>query len=68
MEKFILISIISYLLGVSSVILFSIMGISSKCSRNEEKKKDWLNYGQDAYNELGRLGNERNKKKCSKRK
>ncbi len=62
MLKFILISIISYLLGVFSVILFSIMRISSKCSRNEENKKDWLNYGQDAYNELERLENERNKK------
>ena len=62
MLKFILISIISYLLGVFSVILFSIMGISSKCSRNEENKKDWLNYGKDAYNELERLENERNKK------
>ena len=62
MLKFILISIISYLLGVFSVILFSIMRISSKCSRTEENKKDWLNYGQDVYNELERLENERNKK------
>lgn len=60
MLKFILISIFSYLLGVFSVIIFSIMRISSKCSRAEERSKE--DYGQIAYDELERLENERNKK------
>ena len=50
MFKFILISIISYFLGVFSIILLSIFKISSECSRDEENlKKD---YGQIAYDEL----------------
>ena len=56
----ILISIFSYLLGVFSVIIFSIMRISSKCSIAEERAKE--DYGQIAYDELERLENERNKK------
>lgn len=60
MLKFILISIFSYLLGVFSVIIFSIMRISSKCSRAEERAKE--DYGKIAYDELERLENERNKK------
>lgn len=60
MLKIILISIISYLLGIFSVIVFSIMKVSSKCSRAEETIKE--DYGQIAYDELERIENERNKK------
>ncbi len=58
MLKFVLISIISYLLGLFSVILFSIMKISSKCSRNEENKKYWFKYGQDVYDEIEKRKND----------
>lgn len=57
MLKFILISIISYLLGAFSVFLFSIMKISSKCSREEENKSYWFKYGQDVYDEIEKREN-----------
>ena len=50
MFKLILISIISYFLGVFSIILLSIFKISSECSRDEENLKE--DYGQIAYDEI----------------
>lgn len=61
MLKFILISIFSYLLGVFSVIIFSIMKVSSKTSRVEENKMDWFKYGQDAYDEIEKRTKENEK-------
>lgn len=57
MLKFILILIVSYLLGIFSVCVFSIIKTSSKCSREEENKKDWFRFGQDAYDEIERMEN-----------
>lgn len=45
MLDYILISIISYLLGVFSLILVSVLKVSSKCSRKED-------FGQTAYDEI----------------
>lgn len=59
MLKFILISIISYLLGIVSVIIFSIMKVSSKCSREEENKNYWFKYGQDVYEEIEKKENDK---------
>lgn len=60
MIKLILVSIISFIFGVFSIILFSIFKMNSKCNRQEKNlKKD---YGQIVYNELERLEKERNKK------
>jgi len=61
MLKFILISICSYLLGVISLIVFSIMKTSSNCSRTEENQKNWFKFGQDVYQEIEK--NEKDKKK-----
>lgn len=60
MLKNFLISMFSYFFGVFSVIVFSILKVSSKCSREEEKIKE--DYGKIAYDEIERLENERNKK------
>ena len=52
MFNYIIVAILSYLLGVFSIMLFSIMKVSSECSRKEEiniKKED---FGQVAYEEL----------------
>ena len=61
MLKFILISIFSYLLGVFSVIIFSIMKVSSESSRAEENKTNWFKYGQDAYDEIEKRTKENEK-------
>lgn len=53
MLSYILISIISYILGILTIILFSIIKISSKYTK--EEKQD---YGQIAYEELERRENE----------
>lgn len=58
MLKFILISIISYLLGVLSVFILSIMKISSKCTRKEENK-NYFKYGQDVYDEIKKRENDK---------
>ncbi len=47
MLNYIIVAILSYLLGVFSVVLFSVMKISSECSRKEEKE----DFGQIAYEE-----------------
>lgn len=57
MLKFILISILSYLLGVFSVCIFSIIKTSSMCSREEENKKNWFKIGQDVYDEIEKMEN-----------
>ncbi len=61
MIKLILVSIISFILGVFSIILFSIFKISSKCSRQEKNLKE--DYGQTVYNELERLEKEKKENK-----
>lgn len=48
MLSYILIAIFSYLLGVLSIVLFSVLKISSKCSKEEDK----IDYGQIAYDEI----------------
>lgn len=57
MLKLIFISIVSYLLGIFSIIIYSIMKISTKCSRKEENKNYWFKYGQDAYDEIEKKEN-----------
>lgn len=63
MLKFILISIISYLLGVFSVVIFSIIKVGSECSRAEENRIEWFKYGQDAYSEIEKRNKENNQVK-----
>ncbi len=53
MLSYIIIGILSYILGIISVIIFSVIKISSRCSRIEEKE----DFGQVAYNELEKREN-----------
>lgn len=55
MLEIILVSIISYLLGMISVIIFSIIKVSSKCSKKEDRTKDWFKFGQDVYDEIEKI-------------
>ena len=57
MSNYIIIAILSYLLGVISVIIFCTVKISSKCSK--EEKED---FGQIAYDEIERIEKNKNKK------
>ena len=59
MFKIILIIVISFVFGAMTVVLFAMMKVSSECSRKEEK---FIDYGREAYKELERIENERNKK------
>lgn len=52
MIKYIVISIAFYMLGIFTPLLYSTIKISSKCSREEEKRNKKLDYGQIAYNEI----------------
>ena len=58
MLSYVIIAILSYLLGVISVIIFSAIKISSKCSRKEEKE----DFGQIAYDEIEKIEKNKNKK------
>lgn len=60
MIKYILIALISYILGAFTLIIFSMMKVSSKCSRQEEKKKEFIDYGKIAYEELERREQNKN--------
>ena len=52
MIKYILIALISYILGVVTLIIYSMLKVSSECSRREEKRKKFVVYGKVAYEEL----------------
>ena len=52
MIKHILIALISYILGVVTLIIYSMLKVSSECSRREEKRKKFVDYGKVAYGEL----------------
>lgn len=52
MFNYIIVAILSYLLGVFSIIIFSIMKTSSECSRKEETNIKKEDFGQVAYEEL----------------
>lgn len=52
MFNYIIVAIFSYLLGISSIMLFSIMKVSSECSRKEESNVKKEDFGQIAYEEL----------------
>lgn len=52
MIKHILIALISYILGVVTLIIYSMLKVSSECSRREEKRKKIVDYGKVAYEEL----------------
>ena len=58
MLNYIIVAILSYLLGIFSIVLFSIMKISSECSRKEEKE----DFGKIVYEELERREKENIKK------
>ena len=60
MIKYILIALISYILGAFTLIIFSMMKVSSECSRQEEKKKEFIDYGKIAYEELERREQNKN--------
>lgn len=58
MINYLLVAIFSYLLGILSVIIFSIIKTSSKCNRNEEKQnRKFIDYGNIAYKELEKREN-----------
>lgn len=59
MIKYILIALISYILGASTLIIYSVLKVSSECSRNEEKQK-FIDYGKVAYEELERREQNKN--------
>lgn len=40
MIKYILIALISYILGVVTLIIYSMLKVSSECSRRAEKRKN----------------------------
>ena len=61
MVKLILILMISFILGVFSIILFSIFKMSSKCNRQEKNLKE--DYGQTVYNEIEKLEKEKKENK-----
>lgn len=52
MFNYIIVAILSYLLGIFSIIIFSIMKVSSECSRKEETNIKKEDYGQVAYEEI----------------
>lgn len=52
MFNYIIVAIFSYLLGISSIMLFSIMKVSSECSRKEESNVKKEDFGQIAYEEI----------------
>lgn len=58
MINYLLVAIFSYLLGILSVIIFSIIKTSSRCSRNQEKQnRKFIDYGNIAYKELEKREN-----------
>lgn len=57
MFNYFIVAIISYILGIITIIVFSAIKISSRNSRREEGKID---YGQEVYNIIER--NEKNHK------
>lgn len=66
MINYLLVAIFSYLFGILSAIVISIIKGGSKCSKKEESKTDWFKYGQEAYEELERLENKRKESKANK--
>lgn len=52
MFNYIIVAVLSYLLGIFSIIIFSVMKVSSECSRKEEKNIKKEDFGQVAYEEL----------------
>ena len=52
MIKYILIALISYIFGVVTLIIYSMLKVSSECSRRAEKRKKFVDYGKVAYEEL----------------
>ena len=52
MFNYIIVAILSYLLGAFSIIIFSIVKTSSECSRKEESNIEKEDFGQVAYEEL----------------
>ena len=66
MVKFILISMISCLLGIFTIVFFSAIKVSSKCSRIEEKTKNWYKLGQDVYQEIKKEKNIKKYSMCKK--
>lgn len=59
MNKYIFIALISYMLGTYTLIIYSVLKVSSECSRNEEKKQ-FIDYGKVAYEELERREQNKN--------
>ena len=59
MFNYIIVAIFSYLLGVFSIMLFSIMKVSSECSRKEENKIKKEDFGQIAYEEIEKRENKK---------
>lgn len=58
MIKYLLVAIFSYLFGVLSVIVFSVIKVSSKCSEKEKQDNNFIDYGNIVYEEIERRENE----------
>lgn len=57
MLSYIIIAILSYILGIISVVIFDLIKINSRCNRIEEKE----DFGQIAYNEIEKREKSKNK-------
>lgn len=47
-----IIGFLGTIFGASAVFIFAMLKVSSECSRKEEKRKNFIDYGKIAYEEL----------------